>query len=440
MSGPGRPPLVASPVAVGWPRRPALYLRRGERHATWLELFFDLVLVLAIAQLGQYLHDHLTPAGALGFVFLFLPVWSAWMGYAYYADLFDVDGPAYRVTLLGAMLLSVALAVTLPGALDGGSAAFAAAYAALRAVLVGLYVWAWRSAPLARPLSARYTAALTLGVLLWLASLLVPEPARYGLWVAGLLVEMTAPYLIQRSVLHDVPAHTSHFPERLGLFTMLVLGESVVVTGTAVAGTAWDARSALTAALGFVAVACLWWLYFDRVDEEAVARAYARGVGALGWGFVWAYGHLFVYAGLAAMAVGIAGAIEAAAAPGADGEGAAGAAAGVALGVGTALALLAITAVQSLAPSAPDRLVLAVRCGVALLALVVAAGAAWLTPPALAGLLALGLAGLTTFEVRRRARPGGPDASAGDAPAGDAPAGRRAPATGAAGGAAPDGA
>jgi hypothetical protein len=60
----------------------------------------------------RYLHDHLTVGGFLGFLFLFVPVWRTWMGYTYYADLFDVDGPAYRV----AMLLSIALAVSIHGA------------------------------------------------------------------------------------------------------------------------------------------------------------------------------------------------------------------------------------------------------------------------------------------------------------------------------------
>jgi low temperature requirement protein LtrA len=91
-----------------------LYLRGGSRHANWLELFFDLVFVLAVAQLGGYFHDHLTAAGVLNFVFLLLPVWSAWMGFSYFSDVFDVDTPAFRTTMLAAMLLSITVAVTIP--------------------------------------------------------------------------------------------------------------------------------------------------------------------------------------------------------------------------------------------------------------------------------------------------------------------------------------
>ena len=78
-----------------------------------------------------------------------------------------------------------------------------------------------------------------------------------------------------------------------------MLGESVVVTGMAVAGADWNAASVLVAALGFVAVGCLWWLYFDRVDEGVIQRAYTGGLRGLLLGLAWAYGHFFVYAGLA---------------------------------------------------------------------------------------------------------------------------------------------
>jgi low temperature requirement protein LtrA len=109
-----------------------------------LELFFDLVFVLAIAELAHYLHDHLTVGGFLGFAFLFLPVWLVWSNFSYYADLFDVDGSLHRVMMLVTMLFSISLAVNINVALDGGSAGFAASYVALRVLLVGLYAWAWR--------------------------------------------------------------------------------------------------------------------------------------------------------------------------------------------------------------------------------------------------------------------------------------------------------
>jgi low temperature requirement protein LtrA len=383
--------------------RPTLYAlhREGGRHATWLELFFDLVFVLAIAELTHYLHDHLSVGGFLGFVFLLVPVWGTWMGYTYYADLLDVDGLAYRMAMLAAMLLSIALAVSVYGALDGGSTSFVAAYVALRMLLVGLYAWAWRHAREVRPLCARYAVGFSAGALVWAVSLLVPEPARYGLWVLGIIVvEVATPFFVQLTVLEELPVQVSHLPERLGLFTIIVLGESIVVTGLGVADTEWAAGSVVVAAMAFAAVGCLWWLYFDRVDESAVERAYTGGVRELLIGFAWAYGHLFVYAGLATTAVGIELAI--------------GEATDVSLGGGTraalcggvALFLLAITIVHPLSPLPFPKSTVVARLAVATFALALAVAGTALSPPILVGLLALALAGLTAFEVAWIGQPG----------------------------------
>jgi low temperature requirement protein LtrA len=383
--------------------RPTLYAlhREGGRHATWMELFFDLVFVLAIAELSHYLHDHLTVGGFLGFVFLFVPVWGTWMGYTYYADLFDVDGSAYRVALLGAMLLSIALAVSVYGALDGGSSGFVAAYVALRMLLVGLYAWAWHHAREVRPLCARYVAGFSLGALVWASSLLLPEPARYALWVLGIIVvEIATPFLTQLTVLEELPVQVSHLPERLGLFTIIVLGESIVVTGLGVADTEWAVGSVVVAALGFVAVGCMWWLYFDRVDESAVERAYTGGVRELLVGFAWAYGHLLVFAGLATFAVGIELAIGEATHAALEGG------TRVALCGGVALYLLTITIVQPLAPPPFPKSALIARLVVTAIALVLALAGIWLSPPMLVGLLAIALAGLTAFEVAWVRQPG----------------------------------
>ncbi len=165
------------------PRRPTLYTSgEEERHAGWLELFFDLVFVLAVAELAHYLHEHTTPAGFLGFAFLFVPVWWSWLGFSYFADQFDVEGTFFRVVLLTAMLVSTALAVNVYSALDGGSARFAVSYLVLRLMLICLYVWAWRQVPVARALCARYVVGFSAGAALWAASLLFPEPARYWIW------------------------------------------------------------------------------------------------------------------------------------------------------------------------------------------------------------------------------------------------------------------
>jgi low temperature requirement protein LtrA len=376
------------------PRRPTLYVSSEEsRHATWLELFFDLVFVLAIAELAHFLHDDPTLGGFLGFAFLFVPVWWAWTGFTYYADLFDVDGPAYRVTMLAAMLVSAALAMTIHDALDGGSAGFAVAYVVLRLLLIGLYVWAWRYAVAARALCARHILGFSLGAALWAVSLLVPEPGRYWLWAAGLLVEFATPVVSQFSEIGRGPLQVSHLPERYGLFTIIVLGESVVVTGTAVADADWATESVMVAAFGFAAVGCLWWLYFDQVDEVVVERAYRGGVRALLIGFCWAYGHLAIYAALAMTAVGVELAIEEAS------HDELGGGARAALGGGIAISLLVITVLRLAVPPPPPRPHVVARLTGAVIVLALILIGAVLPPPVLVVLLAATLAGLTAFET-----------------------------------------
>lgn len=111
---------------------------KSDRHATWLELFFDLVFVVAIAELAHFLHDELNWVGIVSSALLFVPVWWLWIDFSYYADQFDVERGFYRLTMLGVMFGTIVLSLTIPEALQGGSVQFATIYALLRLVIVGL--------------------------------------------------------------------------------------------------------------------------------------------------------------------------------------------------------------------------------------------------------------------------------------------------------------
>jgi low temperature requirement protein LtrA len=243
-----------------------------QRHASWLELFFDLVFVIAIAQLAQQLvHDH-SPAGFTIFAGLFLPVFIAWQGFSFYADRFDTDDVLFRAVMLAGMLAIAALAVQIPEVAAGRSAGFVVAYVTLRGLVVALYLRAWRHAPEARPLIGRYAGGYTISVALWLGSLLVAPPGCYALWGVGLAIEYAMPVLAQRFH-RRIPIDARHVRERFALFTIIVLGESVVAVALGTAESEWRLASAATAAFGFVSVACLWWVYFDMgVDGAFSAR------------------------------------------------------------------------------------------------------------------------------------------------------------------------
>ncbi|HEV8637302.1 MAG TPA: low temperature requirement protein A [Chloroflexota bacterium] len=334
--------LVARPA---W-RPPVLRaFDQGERHASWLELFFDLCFVAAVAALADDLHHDPTVGGLLRFAGLFVPVWWAWMGYSWHATAFDADDVAYRLAFLGAMLGVVALAAGVPGVGKGDSTVFAVAYGALQLLLAGLYLRASRYQGVARGFALRYGLGDALGGALWLASVLVPAPARYGVWAAAMLVLLVTPIVAVRSMAEQ-GYDTGHITERYGLFTLIVLGESVVVVSAGTAATGWNPAAVLVAAAGFGIAAGVWWLYFGSVTSAALRR------DRLAAAFVWGYGHLFVFAGVAAAAVGVELAIERAA----DGD-RLGNAERLVLCAGAGAFLLAIAAIQAVTVRRWDRLV-----------------------------------------------------------------------------------
>jgi low temperature requirement protein LtrA len=273
------------------------------RHATWLELFFDLVFVVAVAQLAGALSNDLTLHGFLVFCGLFVPVWWAWVGYTFYADRFDTDDAVHRVLTLGGMFAVGALASVIPDAAAGDTAPFALAYVAVRAIVIALNARAWLHLPAARPLLNVYLPAFTLAAALILVSVAVPAPGRYWLWAAALAVDVGTPLAVRRRI-EAVPIHASHIPERIGLFTLIVLGETVIAVVLGTSAVEWSFESGVVAALGFVLGAGFWWVYFDYLDGEML-------IGRGTWvGQAYLYAHLPLTAGVVALGVGVEHAIE----------------------------------------------------------------------------------------------------------------------------------
>jgi low temperature requirement protein LtrA len=372
-----------------WLRPPALRTPtpgdHDERRASWLELFFDLVFVVAIAELAQELaHDHSLGGYAI-FAGLFLPVFIAWQGFTFYADRFDSDDVLFRAVMLAAMLAIAALAVQIPDVAAGHhDAGFVVAYVTLRSLLVALYLRAWPHAPAARPLIARYAGGYSLSIALWLCSLLVDAPVRYVLWGVGLAIEYAMPVLAQR-VHARVPVDPAHVPERFALFTIIVLGESVVAVALGTADTDWRVASATTAVLGFVAVACLWWVYFDR----GMAGGLSSRDGSMQ---IYTRIHIPLLAALTAVGAGVHMLIEEAA----KGDAQTGAA--WALDGGAALFLLCVTIAQQVTDRGADALGARVVAGLALVVLASLVGI--LTPVGFVACSAAALLALVAYEIR----------------------------------------
>jgi low temperature requirement protein LtrA len=293
-------------TASRWHDPPRLRTLEGvedERHATWLELFFDLVFVVAIAQLADGLSEDPSVRSFLIFAGLFVAVWWAWVGYTFYADRFDTDDPPHRVLMIVGMFMVAVLASVIPGAFHGETASFALAYAGVRVVVVLLNARAWWHLPAARPLLNVYIPAFTVSIAIFLVSVAVEPPFRYWLWAVALAIDLGAP-LASHERIRRVPIHASHIPERVGLFTIIVFGESILAVVIGTATVSWGLESGAAAALGFAIAGALWWIYFDYVDASIVKRTITAGQ-------IYLYAHLPLLIGLAALGAGIKLAIKA---------------------------------------------------------------------------------------------------------------------------------
>jgi low temperature requirement protein LtrA len=277
--------------------------RAAERRVTWVELFFDLVFVAAVSQVGGPLMANYSFAELGRYAFLLLVVWWAWHGYAVYASRFDTDDAVERGATLLQMLAVVFMAANAEDGLDSvSSAGFAAAYAMMRLILVGRYLRASRR-PGARRLALDYATGFGAAASLWLASSLLPAPWRYGCWAVALLVDLGTATVAGRHTL-ALPPHAAHLPERFGLFTLILLGEAIVAVMKGIQQQPdWSVTAASTALSGVSLVCAVWWWYFDvaaaadhrPVRDDADRRALD----------VWSHAHLPLYLGVALLGVGV---------------------------------------------------------------------------------------------------------------------------------------
>jgi len=262
-----------------------------EARPTWLELFFDLVFVVVIARLSDLLAAHPEPKDFFEYFGLFVAVWFTWVGFTVYSDRFEVDDVLHRLLVLGAMLATIVVAIHVDDAFGGGSTPFALGSIAVRVLLVAVNLRAMRALAEARRFERLYVVGWSIGIALWVASLAVPTPARYVVWGVAVVVEVLTP-LVSERLMGRLPLISAHIAERFGLFTIIVLGESVVSVGAGIANVNFALTDSLIAAGTFTIAAALWWLYFDCLTTRHADSA----------SFV--YAHAFVYAGLGVVAPG----------------------------------------------------------------------------------------------------------------------------------------
>ncbi len=288
---------------------------QAERASTPLELLFDLCFVVAVAQAAARLHHALAEGGrpvgggVLSYALVFFAIWWGWMNFTWFASAYDTDDVPYRLLTLLQIAGVLVIAAGVPKAFDSRDyAAVAAGYVLLRASMVSQWLRAALADPTGRRVALRFAAGIAtvqVGWVVWL--LTVPQGWKLTGFAVLALLELAVPVFAERAG-PPTAWHPEHIAERYGLFTLIVLGEVVAAATSTVqsAITAGGVSATLLVAAtgGLLLIFALWWSYFEHPAGEGLRR------GPVGSAFRWGYGHVLVFASLAAVGAGLQVAAE----------------------------------------------------------------------------------------------------------------------------------
>jgi low temperature requirement protein LtrA len=360
----------------------------------FIELFFDLVFVFAITQISHALLENLTWPGLLQGVILLGAVWWSWIDTSWITNWLDPEKPVVRLLMFALMGAGLVMSTSLPEAFGDKGLVFAGAFAAVQ-VGRGLFtLWAVRRVEVMRRNFQRITLWAAAGAALWIAGGVLDGQARLVLWILAVLGEFAAPACyfwvpgLGRSHTADWVVQGEHLAERVGLFVIICLGESVLITGATYAGLAWTPQVGAAFATAFLGTLAMWWIWFSRAQGAAAEIiAGSRDSGRVARR-AYTYAPILVVAGIVVTAVGDELSLS-------HPEGAIDFAAGAVLLGGPLLFLIGAQAFKLAAFGAwsPSRL-----SGIgALVALTFAAP--WLTPLGLAAAATAVLIGVATWET-----------------------------------------
>jgi low temperature requirement protein LtrA len=278
------------------------------RSASPLELFFDLVFVVAVALASQNLHhfeseDHFS-TGIARYLMVFFAIWWAWMNFTWFASAYDSDDWLYRVLTLVQMGGALVVAAGVPDVMNHlDFTVMFVGYIVMRLALVCQWLRAAVADPSRQTTARRYAVGVIVAQLYWVAFQFVPDSVML-FFALGIVIELAVPIFAEPS--GNTPWHPHHIAERYGLFTMIVLGESILASSNSIIEAVEEADKygelILIAITGFVIVAGMWWIYFSYPQAQRLASLRS----AIAWG----YSHYAIFASAAAVSAGIEVALD----------------------------------------------------------------------------------------------------------------------------------
>jgi low temperature requirement protein LtrA len=293
-------------------RTNVLRTRNAHEHSrvTFVELFFDLVFVFAVTQLSHALLEHLTSLGVMQTTLLLMAVWWVWIYTSWVTNWLDPQRTPVRLMLFILMLAGLVLSTSIPEAFGSRGLAFAMAYVFMQVGRSLFMLWALgRHDPGNFRNFQRITAWLALSGAFWIAGGLADDATRFGLWAVALFLEYLSPSIgfrtpgLGRSATADWDVEGGHLAERCGLFMIIALGESILVTGATFSTLEWTAISVAAFVSAFVGSVAMWWIYFNIGAERASREISASTDPGRLARLVYTYIHLLLVAGIIVAAV-----------------------------------------------------------------------------------------------------------------------------------------
>ena len=297
-------------------RMSARSIDEPHRASSELELLFDLTFVVAVSaittQVARSVAGGHAAATVLPFLQVFFAIWWAWMNFTWFASSYDTNDVVYRLLTMVQMGGVLVLAAGVPAAVDNSDyRTVTLGYLVMRVGLVALWLRVAIEYPAGRRTALRYACGFAVLQVGWLIRLVIASagvlPSFLNLLLfAGLVaLELAVPWWAERT--GPTNWHPHHIAERYGLFTIILLGESVLAVSigvrNALAMATVSGSLVGVAAAGFVLLCALWWLYFLEPAGDGLAEHRHRS-------YLWGYGHYGLFASLAALGSGLEIAVE----------------------------------------------------------------------------------------------------------------------------------
>ncbi len=290
-----------------------LFRSRGTRESgkvSFIELFFDLIFVFAVTQLSHSFLENFTMEGAVRLGLITMAVWWVWIFTAWVINWLNPETKPVRLMLIVLMLLGLIMSSSIPEAFGQSGLYFALAYAGFQVGRTAYTIWVLREGSVELRINfTRILGWLIFSGAFWIAGGIAHESWRLALWVVALLIEYIAPSLgfwlpkLGRTPTQVWDVEGSHMSERCGLFIIIALGESILVTGATFAKLEWSPATLTAFIVSFAGTVAMWWIYFEmtaKTGHHYIAHSEDPGRVARS---AYTYTHLLLVAGIIVAAV-----------------------------------------------------------------------------------------------------------------------------------------